>query len=207
MKNLSLLGISKSVLIIDDDNIEISNLNRQFLFQEKHKGLSKAKIACNSAKEINNDMQCNYLHQRISPENKSIFNKNYFQNVDFVLGAIDSQEGNYYLAKQCELFEKVFIKGGTKGAAGKAEIFIPNVTCSFNDIEFIEVEEEKTPSCTRREFPSKIEDCIDNARDLFDNYFVTLRVNLLEIINDNSEIKEDKLNRSPQSILSTGLRL
>ena len=95
----------------------------------------------------------------------------YFNNVDFVLGAIDSNQGNYYLVKQCELFDKIFIKGGTFGPAGKIESFIPNMTCSYNNIKYIRNEEEKLPSCTRREFPGKIEDCIDNARDLFDEYF------------------------------------
>ena len=188
LKNLSLFGISGSILVIDDDNIEISNLNRQFLFHEEHKGKSKAYIACKSAKEINNDLQCNYISKRISPDNKNIFNKTYFNKVDFVLGAIDSNQGNYYLVKQCELFDKIFIKGGTGGPAGKIESFIPQITCSYNNIKYIGAEEEKSPSCTRREFPGKIEDCIDNARDLFDEYFVTLINDLLKLINGNEKL-------------------
>ena len=193
LKNLALLGISNSVLLIDDDKIEISNLNRQFLFHEEHKGLSKAEVASNSAKEINKDIKCEFLNKRISPKNKDIFNKNYFINVDFILGAIDSPEGNYYLAKQCELFEKIFIKGGTNKTAGKSEIFIPNITCSFNDIEkVVEENEEKIPSCTRREFPKKIEDCIDNARDLFDEYYRVLIIDIKTLINDK-DINNGKL--------------
>ena len=188
LKNLSLFGISNSgsVLVIDDDNIEISNLNRQFLFHEEHKGKSKACIACQSSKEINKDLICSYISKRISPDNKDIFNKSYFKDVDFVLGAIDSNQGNYYLVKQCELYDKIFIKGGTGGPAGKIESFIPKMTCSYNNIKYIGPEEDKLPSCTRREFPGKIEDCIDNARDLFDEYFVTLVDDLLKLF-DNKE--------------------
>lgn len=195
LKNLALFGISNSVLVIDDDNIEVSNLNRQMLFHDEHKGLSKAKVACKSAKEINSDLKCNYLNKRISPENKDIFNKTYFENVDFVLGAIDSQNGNYYIGNQCELFEKIFIKGGTKGASGKAEIFIPNMTCSFNDIQFIEEIEEKSPSCTRRVFPGRIEDCIDNARDLFDEYFVNIINDFLSMMSDKLDINNEVLKK------------
>ena len=192
LKNLSLFGISNSVLIIDDDNIEISNLNRQVLFREKHKGLNKALVACNSAKEINNDFQCDFLAKRISPENNNIFNESYFDKVNFVLGAIDSQEGNYFLVKQCELYEKIFIKGGTKGPEGKVESFLPNITCSFNDLENTKEEEEKSPSCTRREFPGKIEDCIDNGRDIFDEYFKILIIDFLKIFEDkNDSLKFD----------------
>ena len=196
LKNLSLFGISGSILVIDDDKIEISNLNRQFLFNEEHKGKSKAYIACKSAKEINNDLQCNYISKRISPDNKNIFNKTYFNKVDFVLGAIDSNQGNYYLVKQCELFDKIFIKGGTGGPAGKIESFIPQITCSYNNIKYIGAEEEKSPSCTRREFPGKIEDCIDNARDLFDEYFVTLIEDLLKFINGKEKLLKLEVENS-----------
>ena len=202
LKNLALFGISNSVLVIDDDNIEISNLNRQFLFHEEHKGFNKAEIACNSAKEINDDLKCNYLSKRIEPENKSIFNKSYFENIDFVLGAIDSQKGNYYLVKQCELFEKIFIKGGTKGAQGKVEIFIPNLTRSYNDLEHIEEIEEKSPSCTRRQFPSKIEDCIDNARDIFDEYFITIFVDFLSAMGEKNDIKKEDLSIEKYNLIN-----
>jgi len=188
LKNLALFGISNSVLVIDDDNIEISNLI-QNLFHEEYKGLSKAKIASNFAKEMNSDFKCTYLSKRISPENKNIFNKSYFDIVDFVLGAIDSREGNYYLVKQCELWIKIFIKGGTDGPTGKIESFTPNITCSYNDIKFVEEEEEeKQRSWTRREFPGKIEDCLDNARDLFDEYFVTIIYDILNILNDKKKL-------------------
>ena len=190
LKNLALFGISNSgsVLVIDDDNIEISNLNRQVLFQEEHKGKSKACIACNSAKEINKDLICYYLSRRISPENKDIFNKSYFNKVDFILGAIDSNQGNYYLVKQCELYDKIFIKGGTGGPSGKVETFIPQMTCSYNNIKYVGPEEEKLPSCTRREFPGRIEDCLDNARDLFDEYFVIIVDDILKLVNSKEKL-------------------
>lgn len=105
--------------MVDDDNIEISNLNRQVLFHEEHKGERKAYVACNSVKKINIELKCNFISKRIFLENKDIFNKSYFDNVDLVLGAIDSNEGNYYLVKQYDLLEKIFIKGGIDGPAGK----------------------------------------------------------------------------------------
>jgi len=190
LKNLSLLGIKfpGSIYVIDDDNIEISNLNRQVLFHEEDKGKSKAYIACKSAKEINNDLNCNFISKRISPENKNIFYDTNFENIDFVLGAIDSKMGNYYLSKQCELYEKILIKGGTGGPTGKVESFIPNMTNSYNNIVYIEEHEEKLPSCTRREFPGKIEDCIDNARDLFEEYFIMLITDFLKIINGEEKL-------------------
>ena len=197
LKNISLLGIN-SGLVIDDDNIEISNLNRQFLFHEEHKGKSKALIASQSAKEINPDCFFKYLAKRISPENKYIFNQSYFKNFDFVLGAIDSYQGNFYLSRQCELFEKILIKGATGGPSGKVQTFIPQKTGSHNDIPNLpdEEDQEKLPSCTRREFPGKIEDCIDNARDLFDEYYVTIVDDILKLFEPNEKFLQLEVNMS-----------
>lgn len=42
-----------NIIVTDPDHIEKSNLNRQFLFQSCHIGLSKSQIACDTAKRIN----------------------------------------------------------------------------------------------------------------------------------------------------------
>ena len=41
------------IAVTDDDNIEISNLNRQFLFRKKHVGKNKSETACGVGKTIN----------------------------------------------------------------------------------------------------------------------------------------------------------
>ena len=74
LKNISLMGIGAkghssnskgSVLIIDDDMVELSNLNRQFLFHKKDIGQYKTFIAKKSADKINKDLKCISLCQRI----------------------------------------------------------------------------------------------------------------------------------------------
>jgi ubiquitin-activating enzyme E1 len=57
IKACALMGIGSGpdgeVVITDDDTIELSNLNRQFLFQKDHVGKSKAEIASIKATQIN----------------------------------------------------------------------------------------------------------------------------------------------------------
>ncbi len=56
LKNFSLMGIAinnkKEVIVTDNDNIEFSNLNRQFLFRKRDIGKSKSKCAYDEAKKI-----------------------------------------------------------------------------------------------------------------------------------------------------------
>lgn len=208
LKNMSLLGIGAnnpsnskgSVLIIDDDLVELSNLNRQFLFHKKDIGQYKTLVAKKSADKINKDLKCIPLSQRISEENFHLFSD--FKNYDLVLSAIDSDEGNSYLSELCQLFEKILIKGGIKGPEGKVESFIPKKTCSLNDIDYHQMPVEKVPACTRRIFPKKIEECIDNARDLFEEFNRIPIIYLKEIIGKNIfQIDNEEFNNSKEKHL------
>ena len=206
LKNMSLLGIGAnnnstnskgSVLIIDDDLVELSNLNRQFLFHKKDIGQYKTLIAKKSADEINKDLKCIPLCQRITEENFYLF-----KDYDLVLSAIDSNDGNSYLSELCQIFEKILIKGGIKGPNGKVESFIPKITCSLNDIDYHQIPVEIVPKCTRRRFPKKIEECIDNARDLFEEFYRIPIIYIKEIIGKNIyQIEKDEFNESEEKYL------
>lgn len=51
---------------IDLDTIDVSNLNRQFLFQKKHVGKSKADVARETALTFNPDAKIVHYHDSIT---------------------------------------------------------------------------------------------------------------------------------------------
>ena len=57
IKAFSMMGVGCSaegkVYCTDNDNIEVSNLNRQFLFRQNNVGHAKSETACAIAKEMN----------------------------------------------------------------------------------------------------------------------------------------------------------
>lgn len=66
----ALMGLSSNagkVTVTDDDNIEISNLNRQFLFRREHVGRNKSETACSVGKIINKDAHFEASKLRVAP--------------------------------------------------------------------------------------------------------------------------------------------
>ena len=53
--------------VTDDDNIEISNLNRQFLFRREHVGKNKCETACSVGKRMNSEVNFESLKARVAP--------------------------------------------------------------------------------------------------------------------------------------------
>ena len=70
IKMFALMGLSTKggkVTVTDDDNIEISNLNRQFLFRREHVGKNKCSTACQVGRSMNKDVKFEALQARVSP--------------------------------------------------------------------------------------------------------------------------------------------
>ena len=63
LKNLVLTGFT-NLHVIDLDTIDVSNLNRQFLFQRQHVGQSKSLCATNTVKLFNPNVNITTYHDR-----------------------------------------------------------------------------------------------------------------------------------------------
>ena len=119
LKNFSLMGISdnknKNVIVTDNDNIEVSNLNRQFLFRKGDVGKSKSKCACQEAKKIHPCFNCIDRQSRIGPENEHIYDEKFWNDQTCIINAVDNIEARKYIDKQCTFNEKPLIDCGTLG--------------------------------------------------------------------------------------------
>ena len=71
LKNLVSTGF-QDIFVIDLDTIDVSNLNRQFLFRRQHVGQSKSKVARESAMLINPDAKIIAHHGNIKEEGRHI---------------------------------------------------------------------------------------------------------------------------------------
>ncbi|PFX22234.1 SUMO-activating enzyme subunit 2-like [Stylophora pistillata] len=165
LKNLVLTGF-KDIEVIDLDTIDVSNLNRQFLFQKRHVGKSKAQVSRESALQFNPDANIKAHHDNImSPD----YGLDYFKQFDVVMNALDNKAARNHVNRMCLAADVPLVESGTAGYLGQATVIKKGVTECY---ECQPKPTQKTfPGCTIRNTPSEPIHCIVWAKHLFNQLF------------------------------------
>ena len=200
LKTFATMGIStkndKNMTVTDNDNIEISNLNRQFLFHKDSIGRSKAEVACESIKKMNKDFNCISLRKRLNQETENYFNEEFWNKQDYIINAVDNVEARVYISKQSLIYKKILIDSGTLGTKANSQIMIPHKTIPYIPPE---EKEDKIPVCTLADHPFNINHCIEWARDNFNKYFVDILKEVKEFLEDKEKFYEKIKRKIPLS--------
>ncbi|KAF9431553.1 E1 ubiquitin-activating protein uba2 [Entomortierella beljakovae] len=154
LKNLVMSGF-KNIEVIDLDTIDLSNLNRQFLFQKQHIKKSKAHIAKQSALAFNPNVNIVSRHQNIKEQEFSV---DWFKGFDLVMNALDNLDARRHVNKMCLAANIPLIESGTAGYLGQVTVIQKDKTECF---DCQPKETPKTfPVCTIRSTPSTPIHCI-----------------------------------------------
>jgi ubiquitin-activating enzyme E1 len=172
LKGFALAGVAcgdGSLNVTDDDQIEVSNLNRQFLFRPDDVSQSKSERAAAAVKTMNPAFNVTARQSRVNPENEAIFNDNFWDSLDFVTNAVDNVNARLYVDSRCVWYGKPLLESGTLGTKANSQVILPYKTQSYGDSQ--DPPEESIPMCTLKNFPHAIEHCIEWARDVFEGIF------------------------------------
>ena len=186
-------NIGNNLYVTDNDNIEISNLNRQFLFDKKTIGRPKSEVACKAIQKMNKDFNCIAYQTRVGQESENFFDENFWNKQDYIINAVDNIEARIYISEQSLIYKKILIDSGTLGTKANSQIMIPHKTIPYSPPE---EKEDKIPVCTLADHPFNIIHCIEWAKDNFDGYFV----NILKEVKMFLEDRESYYNKLKKEI-------
>ena len=193
LKNFAMMGFctnpNKQFIVTDNDNIEISNLNRQFLFRMKDVGKPKSEIAIKAVKEMNPSFKAESLQIKVCKETEETFNEEFWSNQDYIIYAVDSVEARKYIDNKVILHQKIAVDSGTLGTQAQSQIIIPFKTITYND-RAPKATTLQIPQCTLRHFPSLIQHCIEWSKDCFWGYFGDSLNQVKKFFNDLNDFKE-----------------
>lgn len=180
LKNVSMMIIRKEIqinkiTIIDMDTIELTNLNRQFMFTDKDIGQYKSEVAAKYiSKKFNNTVNVVPIVKDLT-----LLNKDFYQGFQLILSGLDSVKARRYVNQMCvqiakeSLFNIIIplIDGGVESLKGHVKLIIPGVTacweCSIstlptqNTTTSSGTEIGSIPLCTIATNPRSIEHVIE----------------------------------------------
>lgn len=186
LKNVVLSGFTK-VHIIDMDTIDVSNLNRQFLFREKDIGRPKAECAAEfvrermkpaAARDGDDDAMDGDARIEITPHFKRVqdMDVDFYRQFHLILSGLDNIEARRYVNSLVVSLADVdedgnvdpatiipLIDGGTEGLRGQARVIIPRVTSCFECSLESFPPQKSFPMCTIAETPRQPAHCVAYA--------------------------------------------
>ncbi|EGC50026.1 ubiquitin-activating enzyme [Histoplasma capsulatum var. duboisii H88] len=154
LKNLVLTGFGE-IHIIDLDTIDLSNLNRQFLFRQEHIKKPKALVAKEVARKFRRDVSLHAYHADIKDPQ---FNVEFFESFDIVFNALDNLDARRHVNRMCLAANVPLIESGTTGFNGQVQVIKKGRTecydCNAKQVP------KSFPVCTIRSTPSQSIHCI-----------------------------------------------
>ncbi len=127
---LAAAGVGR-IVIVDDDRVEVSNLQRQVLFTEADAGLLKAEAAARRLRALNSAIVVEARPERFTRANALAL----VAECDVIVDGSDNFGTRYLVNDACVLGNKPFVYGAVQGFSGQVSVFNwrggPTYRCLF----------------------------------------------------------------------------
>ncbi len=109
--------------IVEPDRVELSNLQRQLLFETADIGQPKVQAAADRLEEINPGIRIELFPTRITPENA----RELLESFDIVIDGSDNFQTRFAVADACYAGKKTLISAAISGFSAQASTFKPHL--------------------------------------------------------------------------------
>lgn len=181
LKNLVLVGC-ETLTTVDLDTIDVSNLNRQFLFRRAHVGRPKALVAAETALRFNSRARVDARHANIKDGG---FDLAWFGSFDVVINALDNVDARRHVNRMCLAADRPLIEAGTTGFLGQVFSIRKGETACYEC--FPKATRVVYPICTIRSTPSEPVHCVVWAKELFRLLFGDASASMLHEAEDGPD--------------------
>lgn len=176
LKNLAMSNV-REIHVVDIDTIELTNLNRQFLFREQDIGKPKAEVAAHYINRWNQrrrarDPQAHPVLVVPHVRDLTTLPQEFFQKFQFVVSGLDAigprrfaNEMVVQITRESQYEICIpLIDGGTEGLKGHVKTVIPGITACWEcSIDTVPTQQDTFPLCTIANNPRNLEHVITYA--------------------------------------------
>merc|ERR1719265_2613612 len=204
LKDLALSGFGE-IHIIDMDTIDVTNLNRQFLFRQTDVGSYKSDVA---AAFVNR--RCGHLGVKVVPHVGKIqdHDESFYRQFNLIIAGLDNIAARRWMnATLHDMVDRSsgeidpstiipLLDGGTEGFKGQARVIVPTMTSCFDCSLDAFPPQVNFPMCTIAETPRLPEHCIEYAVVvLWDKTFPGKKLNA-DSVDDMKWVYQQALERA-----------
>jgi len=111
--------------LVDFDEVDLTNLQRQILYHTADIGKLKANTAARNLKTLNPDVALNPYSEKLTEVNA----EEIFADYDLVIDGTDNFETRYLVNDICVKLKKPNVFGSVLGFEGQASVFMPDGPC------------------------------------------------------------------------------
>ncbi len=119
-KNLALAGVG-TIVVLDMDQVENSNLSRCVLFREGDEGADKATVVARRAAELNSEIRA----IPVVADARLAASPGLIAHCDVVLGGLDNREARLHINQACWKAGTPWVDGAIEGLMGMMRVFVP----------------------------------------------------------------------------------
>lgn len=129
--------------VMDFDEVELHNLNRQIIHNENSVGVSKVKSAVQFVKKLNHHVQCIGIEQKLDASNA----EEIISQFDIIIDGSDNFKTRYLVNDVCVKLGKSLVYGSILGFSGQVAVFNYRGSKNLRDLFPEAPIDENFPDC------------------------------------------------------------